>query len=352
MGRKFLNHGSHGWARMLAEEFSFANLVFPLRPCVKNPPSDFRPLTSVFWPPPSDLNCQFFQRIFGEKQFVLLKSGAASFLAALFFIMANEEPKPQQQVISLQAISQNFLGALQRQFDLLAYNLSASQLTEADKYEIFARQPRIMPVQQLHMNFGQVQAYARNLLVRQTINDLLSMSSACMDNCHLLCQLIKNQKEHAGDMEAMNKAVGEAQNNFVRVPLQDKFDLLEKGFGIMCELEDGLISMGIALRSLMTKDGAVEQEDLDDDGELVFEFKTVQTINPPKGEEEKKPEVRVVDTNRTFKLGDKLEFSNSELLGMSITIGHFFHQLFRSVDEYGRKTMGEQATPAPAPEAN
>lgn len=266
--------------------------------------------------------------------------------------MANEEPKPQQQVISLQAISQNFLGALQRQFDLLAYNLSASQLTEADKYEIFARQPRIMPVQQLHMNFGQVQAYARNLLVRQTINDLLSMSAACMDNCHLLCQLIKNQKEHGGDAEAMNKAVGEAQNNFVRVPLQDKFDLLEKGFGIMCELEDGLISMGIALRSLMAKDGAIEQEDLDDDGELVFEFKTVQTINPPKGEEEKKPEVRVVDTSRTFKLGDKLEFSNSELLGMSVTVGYFFHQLFRSVDECGRKIMGEQAAQPPAPEAN
>ncbi|MDR2982455.1 MAG: hypothetical protein LBV12_09450 [Puniceicoccales bacterium] len=261
--------------------------------------------------------------------------------------MSNEQ-NPQQQVISIQAISQNFLGALQRQFDLLAYNLAASQQVEADKYESFARQVKIMPVQQMHLSFGQIQSYSRGLIMRQTINDLLGMTSACMDNCHLLCQLIKNQKNAQANPESTNKAVSDIQNNFVRAPLHDKFEQFEKEFGIMCELEDALIALAIGLRVLMTRNGIVDAADLDGDGELVFEFKTVQTINPPKGAEEQKPEVRIADTRRAFKAGDHIELSNSELLGLSVTIASFFHNLFRSVDEYGRKTLGEPTTPPPA----
>ncbi len=261
----------------------------------------------------------------------------------------SNEPNPQQQVISLQAISQNFLGALQRQYDILAYNLAASQHVEAERYETFAHQLKIMPVQQLHWGFAQVQAYSRGLIVRQTINDLLGMASACMDNCHLLCQLIKNQKDAKENAEAVNKAVSEAQSNFVRAALQDKFEMLEKDFGIMCELEDALMTLAIALHVLMQRNGIVEASDLDDDGELVFEFKTVQTINPPKSAPEQKPEMRIVDTRRAFKAGDRVELSNSELLSLCVTMSSFFHGLFRSVDEYGRATLG----PAPAsPAAN
>jgi hypothetical protein len=260
--------------------------------------------------------------------------------------MANE-PNPQQQVISLQAISQNFLGALQRQFDLLAYNLAASQLVEADRYETFARQVKIMPVQQLHQNFGQIQAYSRGLLFRQTINDLLNMSAACMDNCHLLCQLIKNQEGMKAAQEQTNKTISEVQNAFVRAPLNEKFEGFEKEFGIICETEDSLIAIAIGLRVIMMRNGIVATDDVNEDGELVFEFKTVQTINPPKGIDNQQPEVRIVDTRRAFRAGDQLDLSNSELLSLSVTIASFFHNLFRSVDEYGRKTLGDKAAPPP-----
>ncbi|MDR2863260.1 MAG: hypothetical protein LBV54_05240 [Puniceicoccales bacterium] len=260
--------------------------------------------------------------------------------------MANEnEQNPQQQVISLQAISQNFLGALQRQFDLLAYNLAASQQVEAEKYEGFARQVKIMPVQQLHLDFGQIQAYSRGLLSRQTINDLLNMAAACLDNCHLLCQLIRSQSALKANPEEANKKLSETQGAFVRLALQDKFEAFEREFEIMCELEDALIAIAISLRVLMARNGVVAKEDVNADGELVFEFKTVQTINPPKGIENQQPEVRIVDTRRAFHPGDRIELSNSELLSLSITIASFFHNLFRSVDEYGRKILGEQAPP-------
>ena len=256
--------------------------------------------------------------------------------------MSNEQ-NPQEQVISLKSISQNFLGALQRQFDLLAYNMAASQQVESEKYETFARQVKLMPVPQMHQDFSQVQAYARGLLFRQTLNDLMNMASACMDNCYLLCQLIRNQETAKDGAEAANKAVAGAMEAFTRAPLNEKFERFEKDFDIMCETEDAIIAIAVGLRVLMSRNGSITPEDVNEDGELVFEFKTVQTINhPPRGVENQQPEVRVVDTRRAFRAGDTLELSNSELLSLSVTITAFFHNLFRGVDEYGRKTLGEE----------
>ncbi|MDR1498008.1 MAG: hypothetical protein LBS59_06335 [Puniceicoccales bacterium] len=263
--------------------------------------------------------------------------------------MSNEQNAPQQgqQVISLQAISQNFLGAAQRQFDLLAYNLAASQQVEAEKYEAFARQVKIMPVQQLHQGFPQIHAYARALLFRQTLNDLANMAAACMDSCHLLCFLVKNEKQLTADPDQGNKLILETREAMARAPLQEKFERFEKDFGIMSETEDAVIAIAIALRVLVVRNGAVAEEDVNDDGELVFEFKTVQTINPPKGVE-KQPEVRIVDTRRAFRVGDHIELSNSEMLGLSVTVTAFFHNLFRAVDEFGRKILATRSEQPPS----
>ncbi|MDR3227932.1 MAG: hypothetical protein LBT53_00725 [Puniceicoccales bacterium] len=253
---------------------------------------------------------------------------------------ASDGSQPQQQVISLQNISQNFLGAIQRQFDLLAFNLAAIQQATAEQYEAFARQTKLMPVAQIHQNFEQTQAYARSLLFRQTVNDLASMASACMDNCHLLGQLVKNQALAKTSQEEANNAVAEAHRAFVQSPLNEKFELLERDFGIMCGTEDAIIAIAIGLRVLALRNGTITEEDVNEDGELVFEFKTVQVINPPSNATEQKPEVRIADTRRTFRVGDRLELANSELLGLSITVTAFFHDLFRAVDEYGVRTVG------------
>ncbi|MDR1817395.1 MAG: hypothetical protein LBR07_04305 [Puniceicoccales bacterium] len=262
--------------------------------------------------------------------------------------MSNEpESAPQERVISLQAISQNFLGAVQRQFDLLSYNLAAAQQVSAENYENFAHLVKIMPVGQLHQNFALVRDYARELLVRQTLNDLVNMSAACMDNCHLLCLLIREQdpsKPAGGAVaEDVQKRVQERQNAFARASLNEKFEALERDFGIMCGTEDALIALAIGLRSLVVRDGEVTKEDVNEDEELVFEFKTVQVIAPPAdAAPDKKPEVRVVDTRRTFRVGDRIELSNSELLGLSVTVTAFFHDLFQSVDDFGTKTLGKK----------
>lgn len=258
------------------------------------------------------------------------------------------ENEQQGQVISLDGISRKYLGVLQRRHDLLAYEVAGLQSVDAEKYEYFARLARLMPVAQIHIDHGQAQRQLRGKITVQSLNDLLGMAAGCMDECHFLLTLIANKPEVESGAEAANRAVSEAQEAFARAPLQDKFDLLEKNFGIMCELEDGIISLAFGLRVMMGRGGVVSAEDLGDDGELAFEFKSVQQINPPQGAPaDAKPELRLADTRRSFRAGDTIEFTNSELMGLSVTIASFFHGLFRSVDDYGRRKLG-----SPAPAAN
>ena len=233
--------------------------------------------------------------------------------------MSDNNEQPRQQTISLPAIAQNFFGTLQRHFDLLAFNLAATQSVDAEKYNHFSSLTKMMPVAQLHRNFDQMKSFAHGLMLR-------------------LCTLFANKKAMEADPKSANELVGRKQEAFVNSALQDKFEVFEKEFGILCELEDGITNMAIALRSLMQNNGVVTAEDVDDDGELVFEFKTVQTIQPAK--EGERPEVRLADTRRAFKAGDTIDLTNSELLSLNTTVAAFFDALFKSVAAFGKKTMG------------
>ena len=258
--------------------------------------------------------------------------------------------EPRGQVISLEGISRKYLGALQRRHDILAYEVASLPAVDAEKYEYFARLARIMPVQQIHMDHASAQRQVRGKLTVQALNDLLGLAAGCLDETHFLLTLIANKAAVESGSEDANRKVQETQEAFARAALQDKFDLLEKNFGIMCELEDGIISLAFGLRIMMGRGGVVSPEDLGDDGELAFEFKSVQQINPPKGAPEgAKPELRLADTRRSFRAGDTIEFSNSEIMGLTVTLASFFHSLFRSVDDFGRRTLGQGAQ-APAAE--
>ncbi|MCR5183558.1 MAG: hypothetical protein K6B46_02520 [Opitutales bacterium] len=256
--------------------------------------------------------------------------------------MAEENPKqqPQQRVISLQSISQEFLGALQRNYDMLAFNLAATGNVTAEQYEQVGALTHAMPVHQIHASFENIKNFAHGLILRQTLNDALAITAACMDQCHLLCNLIKNKPAAEKDPQAVHQTIGKEQDAFARSPLTEKFELFEKRYGITNSLEDAVVSLGIGFGTLLRHKGVVSAEDVDENGELVFEFKTVQISAPAK--EGESPEARLVDTRRPFKVGDQIDLSNSEMLSIYVTLTDFFHRLFKAVDEYGMKMIAEQ----------
>jgi hypothetical protein len=278
--------------------------------------------------------------------------------------MSQPPPGNGENVLSLQNISRTFFTALQRQHDMLAFSIAGLHTADPKAYEHFSSVSRVMPVPQAHLPPEQMLAYARGLMMRTTINDLLTLSSECMSQCHLLCLFVREQGKNQRRDPLIEKIISEKQNAFQKMTLQDRFTALEEDFGIVCDLEDGIFSLAAALRVLV-RGGLVTNDDITPDGALTLEFKAMKDFEVPAEPakedapqpelppgvtrhaltDESKPKMvaRLTDTTRTFKPGEMLNLTDSELLGLNITVAKFVDGLLRSVDHFGRAQLGEGA---------
>ena len=278
--------------------------------------------------------------------------------------MSQPQPGNGESVLSLQNISRTFFTALQRQHDMLAFSIAGLHTADPKAYEHFSSVSRVMPVPQAHLPPEQMLAYARGLMMRTTVNDLLTLSAECMAQCHLLCLFIREQGKNQRRDPLIEKIISEKQQAFLKMSLQDRFTALEENFGIVCDLEDGIFSLAAALRVLV-RGGLVTNDDITPDGSLTLEFKAMKDFEAPAEpdkpaealpelppgvtrhalSEENKPKTvaRLTDTTRTFKPGEMLNLTDSELLGLNITVAKFVDGLLRSVDHFGRAQLGEGA---------
>ena len=241
--------------------------------------------------------------------------------------------KSGEGTISLQSISRNLLIHLQRQYDILAFTLSSLRSEDPTSYDLYSSIARVMPAPKAHLTHAQMRAYSRGLLQRTAINDLLQLSVAGLDQCHLLCAFITEKgRETEADTDG-DKRVGARQQAFVKGKLQDKFEILERDFAIVNELEDALFSLAAALR-VLASGGQVTNDDISPDGTLVLDFKMVRDV-----EEDGKTQPKLVDVTRSFRPGEQLLLTDEELIGLNITVAKFLDNLFRSVDYYGTNAL-------------
>jgi hypothetical protein len=240
----------------------------------------------------------------------------------------------QPQQINLNEVAQKFMSGLQRHFDLLAYNLAAHDTVQEEAYNKRVNASHIMPSSTYHQNFEQLQAYARDLLVRQIINDSLNLTLTAMNNAHFFLSLIKaTDAIKQIDPEAQRKA-NASQQNFMRAKLDEKFNYLERDYAIMCALEDSIISLGFMLQILVKQNKVVQKAQLDNRGKLVVELKAVET---PEGETPMIAQLeKLVDVRKVYREGDVISFDDVELQLILVTIASFADSLFKSVAGYAR----------------
>jgi len=240
--------------------------------------------------------------------------------------------------INLQQVAGQFMTGLQRHFDMLAFNIASRDAATEEAYNKQCALPRIMPATQTHQNFEQMQAYARDLLIRQVVGDALNLAVSGLNNAHFFLALIKatNARSHAKEEE--QKQAQQSQQSFLAAQLDEKFNRLEKDYGILCELEDSITSLGLIMQALMQQKGQVRSKQTDESGELALDLKTIEIKQAAPGE--KDSHGRLVDTRKVFREGDYIFFGNSELQLILVMIAAFADALFKSVARYAR-TMKE-----------
>ncbi|MFO8026680.1 MAG: hypothetical protein R6U56_03345 [Opitutales bacterium] len=244
----------------------------------------------------------------------------------------NEHPRSQQ--VNLQQIAQQFMAGLQRHFDMLAFNLAAREDVTEEDYNKCVQAPKIMPAAKSHQNFEQMQAYARDLLMRQVVGDGVNLTVTAMNNAHFFLALVKATKANSQVSPEAQKEAQQAQKAFVAAPLDQKFNRLEKDYGIMCELEDSITSLGFCMQALMQQNGIVKEPQLDADGKLVVELKTLKVFS--RSADNEKVQGKLVDQQKVFAEGEAIFFSDLELQLVLVTIASFADALFKSVSHYAK----------------
>lgn len=240
----------------------------------------------------------------------------------------------EETTISLQSISRNLLLHLQRQYDILAFTLASLRSEDPSAYDLYSSLARVMPAPKAHLTHPQMRAFSRAQLQRTAVNDLLMLAVTGLDQCHLLCALIKEKGRNTNPDPGADQRVAQRQQAFAKAKLQDKFALLESDYAIINELEDALFSLAAALR-VLANGGQVTNDDISPDGTLVLDFKMVRDV-----EEDGKTQPKLVDVSRTFRPGEQLELTDEELIGLNITVAKFLDNLFRAVDAFGTGALG------------
>ena len=247
----------------------------------------------------------------------------------------NSQPdKGQPQQVNLQQFAHQFMAGLQRHFDMLAFNMVARENVQEDAYNSRVNEPRVMPAVQHHQNFEQMQAYARDLLLRQVINDCMNLAVTGINNAHFFLALVKITKANSSVTPEAQQEAQKTQQAFVPSQLDDKFNRLEQDYGILCELEDSVISLGFIMQALLQQGGVLKEAQVDKNGELVLELKAAKVLSRDATAE--KPKVKLVDQRIIFKEGDMLTFTDRELQLILITIASFADSLFKAVSRYAK----------------
>jgi hypothetical protein len=247
--------------------------------------------------------------------------------------------EPQKRQLNLQQMAVQYMAGVQRHLDLLAFNLVGQNSATESAYRARAELPQLRRLVNPLGNFEQLQAFARDILTRSTIGDAANMAVSGLHNAHLFLALIKGTggaEAEAVDPE-VQKAAQESHQAFVRAPLDQKFNSLEENFGVLCPLEDTIISYGMAMQAIMQNNGVVQKQHLGDDGKLTFELQSA----PATAFDSKDAWFDSVETHvKTFSEGDRIAFTDTELQLLVFTVAVFGHQLFSSITRYARELKG------------
>jgi hypothetical protein len=193
-----------------------------------------------------------------------------------------------------------------------------------------------MPSGKRHQHFEQMQAYARDLLVRQVINDCLGLAVTALNNSHFFFSLLKESKGTNKFNAGLQKIAEERHQYFLSAPIDVKFDLLNQNYGVRSDYQTTILNLIIALKALIENKGILKSEMFPEGINPVLEIDLKRLEIEKKQNEAGKAIGRIVNDRKTFRDGEAIVFSDLEIQRTLVTIASFADALFKSVANYAQ----------------
>jgi hypothetical protein len=255
---------------------------------------------------------------------------------------SSKKPAPQGgQTISLNEIADRYLSVHQKLFDVAMFNMASHRKVSEEDYDMVTNQFPVQPQQKERRDFEAAKDTAQNWAARNLISEALSTVVPLMEDSRTVMALCDYKVGGKNDQELVNKITGPDRNEFMALPIPDKFKFLKDKYDVSSEVEEHILSLMEVAKAMIQHDNKAAAE-VCKDGKLTLKIRTITLTQAPAKSESGEAILGLTrqmnDHTREFTEGSEIELKKAELVGGLVTISAFLATLLAGVQQYAQKT--------------
>jgi hypothetical protein len=244
--------------------------------------------------------------------------------------------------ISLNDVADRYLNHYQKLFDLSMFSLSSFRKASEQDYDEFAKQLIVMPKNHARMNFDKAKDATETWVLKHILSEALGSVVPLMEDCRTICALCDYKVAKKSDQAELQKITVQNRQEFIALPIAEKFAVLKKKYGIETDVQEHIQSLLLVTRALL-REGVLTEADTDGKPEISLNIRSVTLVQAPGkpnagGEATVSLTRKMGDNSRAVKVGDKITFTKAEQFGSIVTLAIFLASMLQGVQAYAKKT--------------
>ena len=243
--------------------------------------------------------------------------------------------------ISLNDVADRYLSHYQKLFDISMFSLSSFRKASEQDYDEFAQQLIVMPKNNARMGFDKAKDATETWVLKHVLAESLGSVVPLMEDCRTICALCDYKTAKKNNQTELQTITGKQRQEFIALPLPEKFKLLKQKFGLESEVQEHVQSLLQVTRAL-ARDSVLTDAETEGKPETTLKIRAVTLVqNPakgPGGEATVNLSRKITDNSRVVKVGDRITFSKAEQFGSLVTMAIFLGSMLQGVQAYAKKT--------------
>ena len=269
------------------------------------------------------------------------------------------QPDPLHIHINLAALQATFFRRLQHQLDVTKVLQVGCELVTVEQVAEQGEFGSFVPANGAQLKHDEAKAEAQDWLLRGFLRDAIEGAGLFLDECLQVCEVLPLAAKGSAKAGELHRVFNDLPRTNHKLHFPQKIERLERQFGIVNPFNTNVLSLNKARTCVVHRLGVVSALDADDTGVLQITFQHAKFIarGQETGQElvidrpgvvtteESMLELHFVDSEREFKIGERVRLQAHELYDTIITLWRFGLAAAQAIEVYG-KSLGIQF-PAP-----
>lgn len=260
--------------------------------------------------------------------------------------------------VDLSALQATFFRRLQHQLDVTkvlqigCVRVTAEEVAEQGEFGAF------VPANGAQLTHDDAKAEAQDWLLRGFLRDAIEAAGLFLDECLQVCEVFPLVAKGSAKAVELHRVFHDLPRENHKLHFPQKLEKLKRQFGITTRFNANVLSLNKARTCVVHRLGVVSALDTDDTGVLKVTFHHAKFL--ARGQEtghelvidrpgivtteDSMLELHFVDSERHFKIGDRVRLQAHELYDTIITLWRFGLTAAQALEVYG-KSLGIQLPP-------